>query len=131
MPERAGERTLDPETVRLSADALGRDARSVAGETVLRDSRARHPREYRRLRRSSYFRFGGHPTISDASKQQKPSRDYCRVPSRAWPQPPGLPFVHDPFFVFLEADCGVFLKYRPGVVPRVFRNIAIKALGVL
>src|SRR6516162_2307759 len=70
--------------------------------------------------------------ISNAAKQQKPSRDYCRVPSRAWPPPPpGLPFVHDPFFVFLEADCGVFLKYRPGVVPRVFRNIEIKALGVL
>jgi hypothetical protein len=62
LPERAGERTLDPETVRLSADALGRDARSVAGETVLCDSRPRHPREYRRLRRSSYFRFAGHST---------------------------------------------------------------------
>ena len=35
------------------------------------------------------------------------------------------------FAVFVEADCRGILKYRPGVVPRVFRNIEMKALGVL
>ena len=128
MPERAGERTLAPETVRLSADALGRDARSVAGETVLRESRPNGILANTAASgRSSYFRSAGDPTIP-----LPPSNKSLREITVLWPPPlSGLPFVHDPFFVFLEADCGVFLKYRPGVVPRVFRNIAIKALGVL